>query len=130
MQAIKVPGAGSFFMKIEGFPTVEVKNFSVRPHDTSGIEKTIIGGMAYEIFGPGDGSFDSAIPRGPLFPWHLFNGLPPFDNILASFEPVSGVGPCWDAEGFQITNPGGPNQGETGPANIPRNFAFMALTPR
>jgi hypothetical protein len=130
MKAIRIPLAGKYLFKIVGFPVPEVKNFTVEPHDTAGLDDVLMGSGVYEEFGSGTGTVDLAIPQADLIPWEQFNGQIPFGAVVASLEPASGVGPCWDIEGFVVTNPGGPRQSDKGPATRALKIGFIALTPR
>lgn len=130
MKAINVQLAGKYLFKIEGFPVPEVKNFNVTPHDTAGMDDVLMGTGVYEEFGAGEGDLELAIPQADLIPWAAFNGQLPFNNVVASLEPASGIGPCWDVEGFVVKNPGGPSQSDKGAATRKLKFGFTALTQR
>lgn len=124
MPSINIPLAGKYFFKLEGFPIPEVKSFTIDAHDTSGVEPLLMGSGSFEEFGPGTGTVELAVPKADIIPWELFNGQPPMSVAVASLEPASGVGPAWDLETFQVTNPGGPSQGETGAVKRSLKIAF------
>jgi len=130
MKGINIPLAGKSVFKLEGFPVPEVKSFAVNPHDTSGREKLLMGSGSYEEFGPGDGDLTLALPKASLIPWALFNGQTPLDNVVASIESMSGTGPAFDLEGFQVINPGGPAQGESGATTRTIKISYTNMSER
>lgn len=130
MQAMNIPLAGKYGFKLEGFPVLETVSFTVNPHDSAGVEKLLMGAGTYEEFGPGDGTLELKIPKADLMPWEVFNGQGAMAAIVASVEPLSGVGPCWDLEGFVVTNPGSISQSNTGSASRTLKLGFANLTKR
>jgi hypothetical protein len=128
--AIEVPLAGIYIMKIEGFPVLEQVSFNIDGHDQVVAEDLLMGVGTSLTFGAGSGSIETKEPQAQLIPWESMNGQPPMNNVAASFEPIAGIGSCFDLQNFYVINCATFRQDKKAALSRPIKIGWASLTPR